>query len=204
MYSVKRLMLLCGCGWGLLAQSVNDLNSLALQAHRYAIREQDAARCAPVPELGLYRIVGTSGGAEDALMQNGVDLQQWALEFQVERPFVPPPGRQDCSGPGRPDDGQQSVTIRCGHGLFTDLAWSPLPVFDCKSMEWAWFTISLEEAVSRLRRQGFTRGFTRLTLMRPLYYRYPDECTYVFKCPLDHAYVGISAETGRMLWTEAF
>jgi hypothetical protein len=40
--------------------------------------------------------------------------------------------------------------------------------------------------------------------MRPLHPRYPDECTFVFKCPLDKQFVGISAQTGKKLWTEPF
>ncbi len=32
----------------------------------------------------------------------------------------------------------------------------------------------------------------------------PDECTFIFKCPLDHQFVGISAQTGKKLWTEPF
>jgi hypothetical protein len=84
------------------------------------------------------------------------------------------------------------------------MVWSPLPVFDCKCLEWVWITVTLDAAVAQLRCQGFIRGFTSMTLMRPLYFRYPDECTYVFKCALDHAYVGISAETGQFLWAEPY
>ena len=88
--------------------------------------------------------------------------------------------------------------------MFTDLAWSPLPIFDCKSLEQVWITLTLDAAIAQLRRQGFTRGFTALTVMRPLHPRLPDECTFVFKCAPDQAFVGISAQTGKWLWTEPF
>jgi hypothetical protein len=98
----------------------------------------------------------------------------------------------------------QSLWVQCNHGEFNCMEWSPLPIFDCKSLEWTWIAISLDEAVAQLNRQGFTRGFSSLTLQRPLNPRFPDEATFVFKCPADHAFVGLSALTGQKLWTEAF
>ena len=93
-----------------------------------------------------------------------------------------------------------SLLVCLGCALF----WSPLPIFDRKSLEQAWITLTLDAAIGQLRRQGFTRGFTSLTVMRPLHPRISDECTFVFKCPPDQAFVGISAQTGKWLWTEAF
>ena len=182
----------CASAWP-LAASVNDLNSLILQADRYAAHE--AAGRKPIPRLSLFRIVGSAGpGAE--FMDKAVDLQQWTLTYQIDPVDAPPPA------PG--GDRLQSVSIHCAGGFFKEMIWSPFPIFDCKCMEWVWIAISLDEAVARLNGLGFTRGFTSLTLLRPLHPGLSDECTFVFKCPADGFYVGISAQTGQELWREAF
>jgi hypothetical protein len=128
-------------------------------------------------------------------MHSAADLQQWTLIYQID------PG----GGPAtRPCDHPQSASILCARGLFTTVQWSPLPVFDAKILQWAWFALSLEDAIAQLNSQGYTQGFTTVTLERPMHPGVSDECTYVFKCPLDRAFVGISAQTGEKLWTEAF
>jgi len=193
MFALVRFSCLVGLGWGLFAQSVNDLNSLVLQADRFASRQM--APC-HAKTLDLFRIIGTSGQGPENLMEKGVDLGQWTLMYQAGGVAGPPPGP-----PGGP---WQSVSIHCQHGMFTDLAWSPLPIFDCKTLEPVWITLTLDAAIDQLRRQGFSRGFSSLTLMRPLHPRLPDECTFVFKCPPEEAFVGISAQTGKWLWTEPF
>jgi hypothetical protein len=175
-----------------MAQTTGDLNSLVLQASRYIAFE--TAGQAQNPQLALYRIIGTSGGSEESLMQGGVDIQLWTLVYQVEPAQAPPPLQ--------PAGIALSASVRCIRGMFNALVWSPLPVFDAKSLQWAWIAISLDDAIAELKSRGFTRGFSNLTVMRPMHPHYSDECTFVFKCPLDHAYVGISAQTGRGLWTE--
>ena len=183
---------LCASG-GLRASPVNDLNSLILQADRYAGHE--TAGQSPPPRLSLFRIVGTAGPGGE-LMEKAVELQQWNLTYQINP--------EDAPVPPSPLDRMQSLSIHCIRGYFKEVVWSPFPIFDCKCLEWVWITISLDEAVARLNRLGFTRGFTSLTVMRPLHPGLPDECTFVFKCPRDCFYVGISAQTGQELWREAF
>jgi len=170
MFALVRFSCLVGLGWGLFAQSVNDLNSLVLQADRFASRQM--APC-HAKTLDLFRIIGTSGQGPENLMEKGVDLGQWTLMYQAGGVAGPPPG-------------------------------PPLPIFDCKTLEPVWITLTLDAAIDQLRRQGFSRGFSSLTLMRPLHPRLPDECTFVFKCPPEEAFVGISAQTGKWLWTEPF
>jgi len=188
---IRLVPILCAAS-GLMAQASCDLNSLVLQASRY-IAHETAGQAHP-QDLTLFRIIGT-GDAGEAPMFKGGDLQVWTLIYQI-----------DPDGPQPPQGGQaaQSVSVRCSHGLFNTLIWSPLPVFDAKSLQWAWFALSLDDAIVRLERIGHTRGFTSVTLMRPMHPRYPDECTFVFKCLPEHAYVGISAQTGLELWTEPF
>jgi len=193
MTTLRLIPILCATS-GLMAQAMGDLNSLAIQAGRYIAFE--TAGQAFHPQLTLFRIIGTSGGEVESTLQKGADIQLWTLIYQIDPSGSPPPPRGD--------DAPQSVSVQCSHGLFNALVWSPLPVFDAKSLQWAWFAISLDEAIAELRRRGFTRGFSNLTVMRPMHPHTSDECTFVFECPLDRAYVGVSAQTGRTLWTEPF
>jgi hypothetical protein len=179
---------------GLVVQAMSDLNSLVLQAGRFAAHQTAPQTLAP--ELTLFRIIGGSGKGEATVMRSGTDIQQWTLEYQVDWPAGPPPPTALASS--------QSVSIPCSGGMFQDMQWSPFPVFDAKSIQWVWLAVSLDDAIAQLNNLGYTRGFSSLTVFRPLHPRYPDECTYVFKCPLDHLFVGISAQTGKKLWTEAF
>lgn len=190
--SLRFLSMVC-LGCGLLAQDVSDLNSLVLMADRFATRELAPAARRP---LDLYRIVGSSGKAPDALMLKAVDVGEWTLMYQPMGLQGPPP-----LPPGDPG---QSVNVHCLNGMFTRVEWSPLPIFDCKVMQGAWITVSLDAAIQELGNHGHGRGFTALTLMRPLHPRIPGECTFIFKCVPDQAFVGISAQTGKLLWTEPF
>jgi hypothetical protein len=194
MYSAFRLATILCATSGLMAQAMSDLNSLVLQASRYA-DHLSAGQTQP-PELTLFRIIGNSGGEEDAVMRSGVDIQKWTLVYQVDWAAGPAPRAGALLA--------QSVSIPCVSGAFQAMQWSSLPVFDAKSIQWVWLALSLDEAIAQLNRLGYTRGFGSLTIMRPLHPRYPDECTFVFKCPLDHLFVGISAQTGKKLWTEPF
>jgi len=194
MPSAFRLATILCATSGLMAQAMSDLNSLVLQAGRYA-DHQYAGQAQP-PELTLFRIIGDSGSGGETIMRSGVDIQQWTLVYQVDWPAAPPPRVGGLLA--------QSVTIPCVSGAFQAMRWSTLPVFDAKSIQWVWLAVSLDDAIAQLNRLGYTRGFASLTIMRPLHPRYPDECTFVFKCPLDHQFVGISAQTGKKLWTEPF
>ena len=170
----------------LLAQGTGDLNSLVLQAGRYA--DFATAGQASRPVLTLYRIIGGSGDGANPVMRAGVDLQQWTLVYQVEGP--PPPAAGEAA---------QSLSVQCTRGMFNGLQWSQLPVFDARSLQWAWIAVSLDDAIAQLNRLGCTRGFSSLTVMRPLHPRFPDETTFIFKCEADRLFVGISAQTGRKL-----
>jgi hypothetical protein len=181
-----------------MAQAMSDLNALVLQAGRYAAHESAAQ--GPHQQLELFRIIGGSGGEPGSLMHKAVDVQMWTLIYQID------PADATAGAPAglQPGDISQSVSVQCVRGLFNAMVWSPLPVFDAKSLQWAWFALSLDDAVAQLNREGYTRGFSSVTLVRPMHPHISDECTFVFRCPPDHAYVGISAETGEKLWTESF
>ena len=189
---LRLIPLLCAAS-GLMAHVTGDLNSLVLQASRFVAHE--TAGPSQHRDLTLFRIIGTGGDGETP-MHGVADLQVWTLIYQVSSAEAPPPGRSDQDA--------QSLWVQCSHGLFSSMIWSPLPVFDAKSLQWAWFALNLDDAVAKLEGLGHSRGFTSVTLMRPMHPRYSDECTFVFKCQSDHAYVGISAQTGNELWTEPF
>jgi hypothetical protein len=192
MTSPLRILLLACLGCGLPAQAVNDLNSLVLQADRFIGRNLEPAARKP---LSLFRLYGTRGSDSEAPMTKAVDIGAWSLVYQAGGALLGPPLP--------PGDSGRSVNVRFEKGLFTRAEWSPLPVFDCRSLEGAWFTVSLDAAIQELRRSGHAKGFDSLAVMRPLHPRYPDECTFVFKCISDRAFVGISARTGKVLWTES-
>jgi hypothetical protein len=177
-----------------MAETMSDLNSLVIQASRYTAHQAQGRKAHP--ELTLFRIIGTAGGPTESLMQDGLGIQQWTLIYQIDPADFPPPLR--------PGDDLHSVSVQCRSGLFNAMVWSPLPVFDAKSLQWAWIAISPEDAIAELRRLGHTHGFTSLTIERPMHPRFPDECTFVFKCPTDQVVVGVSAQTGRELWTAPF
>jgi len=172
MFSTARLIpALCVCS-GLMAQAMSDLNSLVIQSSRYIAKQTEGQ---PVhPDLNLFRIIGASGGAE-TLMHAGTDVQMWTLIYQIDPAGAPVPPMKDQAF--------QSLSVQCNYGLFNAMLGSPLPVFDAKSLQWAWFAVSLDEAIDELKGLGFTRGFANVTVMRPMHPRYPDECTFIFKCP---------------------
>jgi hypothetical protein len=193
MFRTARLIPALCVSSGLTAQAMSDLNSLVIQSSRYIARQTEGQ---PVhQDLTLFRVIG-AGSGEETLMHAGRDIQTWTLIYQIDPAGVPVP----------PQKGQafQSLSVQCNDGLFNALLWSPLPVFDAKSLQWAWFAVSLDEAIDERKGLGYNRGFANVTLMRPMHPRYSDESTFVFKCPPDKVYVGISAQTGKKLWTEPF
>jgi hypothetical protein len=194
MHSLLRYLAILWTATGLMAQTVSDLNSLVLQGDRYAAHAMADRK--PRRSLSLFRIIGAGARPHPCLMEKSTDLQEWTLIYQIDPDNGP--------APGPVDDGQQSVALHCCRGFFQDMVWSPLPVFDCRSLECIWITLTLDGAISQLNQGGHTRGFSTLTIIRPLHPHYPDECTFIFKCDPERLYVGISAQTGQELWTEPF
>jgi hypothetical protein len=178
----------------LLAHSVNDLNSLVLQADRFAATEM--ANQGDPEALELFLIHGTSALQEGGAMGKGVEVQTWVLTYRILSP--------ERTAPHHGGVRQYSLRVTCQGGVFKGIAWLSVPVMDYKPLEWIWITIPLEDAIQKLNDAGFHKGFTRVTLMRSLFPKYPDTCTYVFRCPGDSATVGISAQTGELLWTETW
>lgn len=179
---------------GLLAQTVGDLNALALLADRYTAQVMTSQ--GDQREINLFKINGRSLAQPGALMRRGVDVQNWTFIYRILDPAGPDSSRTELP--------QRSVYVHCDRGEFTALDWSPVPVMDCRSLESRWIGISLDEAIRRLNDSGFSGGFSGVTLMRPMHPSYPDLCTYVFNCPTEHANVGISALTGEVLWSEVW
>jgi hypothetical protein len=174
----------------MLGQGVGDLNSLLLQGERYSVHVLAAqGRNRP---LELFKLTGRSLGPPEDLMHTGADIQNWTLIYRV--------------GSGLVKDGApiRSAYLRCERGEFENLDLSPVPVMDCKSLAWRWVTIPVDEAIHRLVDSGFSRGFSQVTLMRPMHPSYPDQPTYVFNCPIETSNVGISAQTGELLWSETW
>jgi hypothetical protein len=181
-------------GTALLGQTLNDLNSLVLQADRFATYTMDAK--GERTDLKLSKINGTSGGPPGTLMHRAMDVQDWTFLYRVTHP--------DQTAPSHGGAPQRSVTVHFAQGQFLELEWLQAPVMDCKSLEWRWMALSLDQAIGVLNRQGFQSGFSHLTLMRPLYGYHSDEFTYVFNCPQEQAVVGVSAVTGQVLWTDRY
>jgi len=188
------LITLLWAGTALLGQTVNDLNSLVLQADRFAAYTMDAK--GERTDLNLFKIIGASGGPPGTLMHRAMDVQDWTFLYRVTHP--------DQTAPTHGGALQRSVTVHFAQGQFTELKWLQAPVMDCKSLEWRWIALSLDQAIGVLNRQGFQGGFSHLTLMRPLYAYHSDEFTYVFNCPLEKTVVGVSAVTGQVLWTDPY
>ena len=105
MFPLARFGSLVCLGCGLFAQAVNDLNSLVLEADRFASRQMAPAHART---LDLYRIIGTGGADPETLLEKGVDLDHWTLMYEA----LPREG----SAPGPPGGPWQTVNIQCRKG----------------------------------------------------------------------------------------
>ena len=178
----------------LRAQAVNDLNSLILQADRFATAAM-AAQGDPEP-MALYLIRGSNGTQPGGLMDKAVHVQRWVLTYRLLTP--------ERTAPHHGGVIQRSLQVVCEGGFFQPIVWLTVPVMDYKSLEQLWITVPLAEAIHKLNDSNFNGGFASVTIMRSLNPRYPDNCTYEFNCPVEKATVGISAQTGALLWSDTW
>ena len=182
---------LCASG-ALFAQTMGDLNGLTQAAGHYVSHGMAAGR--DTQPLELTRIIGDAGD-QATLVTKGVQLTHWTFQYRVVQP-----GALDASGM----EPHRQVRAQCHRGIFDDFQYSAALVTDAKSLEFAWIAVSLDDAITQLGMHGFTQGFSRVTLMRPMNPRMPDEYVYVFDCPSDKAVVGISTQTGALMWSERY
>lgn len=178
----------------LSAQSFNDLNGLASAASHFVSSGMAASRD-PQP-LGLHKIVGNyDDKAPNTLMNRASDVQHWTFLYKIQVG----PGPQAPAGPPHP-----AVTAECSRGVFHDFHYSDKPVQGLKGLDNTWIATSLENAIANLNANGYVRGFTAVSIMRPDMPNWSDELVYVFKCPWERRDVAISCQTGAMVWTYGY
>ena len=188
--------ILCS-GVALCAQSLGDLNGLTQAAAHYCSHGMAAERD---PEsLALYRIIGDQGGVSASLMTKGVDVVHWSFQYKL-LPVGANPGPNDELPAA--DGARQGVTAECDRGIFAHFQYTSALVTDARSLEYTWIAISLDDALAQVKAHGYSGKFNRVTLMRPMNPRIPDEYVYIFECPADNARVAISTQTGDLMWTE--
>jgi len=185
------LPVLCA-GGTLFAQTMGDLNGLTQAASHYVSHGMAAGR--DTQPLELTRIFGDTGDSA-TLITKGVQIIHWTFQYRV----VQTPGL-DTLG----EEPHRQVLAQCHRGIFDDFQYSQALVTDAKSLEFAWIAVSLDDAITQLGKHGFTKGFAKVTLMRPMNPTLPDEYVYVFDCPGDKAIVAISTQTGALMWTERY
>jgi hypothetical protein len=183
------LAALCATGT-LLAQTVGDLNGLTQAAAKYV--SHGLAGNHDGSTLELYRVIGNCDSPEPALLGRGIDVTHWAFQYKVV-PFRP----------GAEAAPHLQVVADCNRGIFGNFGYSDAMVTDARSIEFTWVAISLDEAITQLKKHGYTKGFKKVTLMRPMNPNFPDEYVYIFECPADGKNVAISTQTGVLSWTEA-
>jgi len=181
---------LCAAGT-LSAQSLGDLNGLISSANRY-VHTGLAATPHPMP-LELCKVSGDNGGKDEVLMNRSVDVVHWQFQYRVDV-------TSQIATPKPP----HSVLAECNRGVFGGFKYSPALITDVKTLENTWVGISLEDAIDQLKATGYVRGFSRVTLARPVNPAVPDEMVYVFDCPWERTQVAISTQTGELTWRASY
>jgi hypothetical protein len=183
------------------AQGINDVNGLVSAANHYVSSGMAASRD-PQP-LGLYKLLGNySDQAPNTLMGKASDVLHWTFLYKIDTTGQESLGPGDC--PTAPAKPHVAVTAECTKGVFHDFHYSDKPVTGLKSLENTWLAVNLDAAVATLNANGYVRGFTSVSVERPDLANWPDDLVYVFNCPYERRQVGISCQTGALLWTYAF
>jgi hypothetical protein len=139
--------------------------------------------------FSLCKVTGTSADSPWTPMQRADEVQNWKFVYRLgEEPALR----------GR------SLFVLYADGQFQEARKSCVPVMGSRAMDKTRVAVSLEEAIQKLNQAGFTSGFTEVSLFRPMHPAYPDEPTFVFYCQDGKTNVGISAQTGALLWKEVF
>jgi hypothetical protein len=195
MSSTKWFIPLVCAGTSLLAQT-NDLNGLVSAASHYVSSGLAAAR---VPEtLGLSKISGDySTQYPGAVMSKASDVQHWTFLYKVNKSA--PPTLDGLADPAPKE--HVAVTAECTTGVFNNFKFSDQPVTGVKSLEFIWVAQSLDSAIANLNANGYVRGFSKVSIVRPDAANWSDELVYVFNCPFERREVAISAQTGALTWT---
>ena len=186
------LPIICSSG-ALFAQSLGDLNGLIAGASHFVSRGM-AGTHDPQP-LEICKIIGENGGQPDLLMTRSVDVVHWNFLYRIDN--VKATGEEENAPAPKP---HRSVSVECNRGVFGNFKYSPSLITGVKSLESTWIGISLGDAIAQLNNTGYIRGFSKVTLMRPLNPAVPDEYVYVFDCPWERTQVAISTQTGDLSW----
>lgn len=206
MYSKKWLLPILAAGGSLMAQSMGDLNGLASTAARFL--SHGLAGTQGRPTLALCKMKGDNGPNPALLMTRGIDVVHWTFLYRAE-PTPATGADSPAAGANTSDEDaivlpKNSVTVQSKRGIFGDFQYSPAKVLDAKPVEYAWIAISLDDAIRQLNYNGYARGFSTVTLVRPADNKYPDEYVYVFDCPWERTRVALSSQTGALTWTERY
>jgi hypothetical protein len=207
-------------GTVLAAQTVNDLNGLVSAAGKYASSGMASSR--DPQALGLHKIVGNyDDKTPNALLTRASEVQHWTFLYKIQPampgphpasdldavpcppqgPTAPPPTPAPTAPAPKP---HVAVTTQCTKGVFHAFRYSDKPVSGLKSLDNTWLAVSLDSAVASLNANGYVRGFTTVSIMRPDLPNWPDDLVYVFKCPWERRDVAISCQTGALAWTYGF
>ena len=189
------LPIICSSG-ALFAQTLGDLNGLVQGASHY-VSQGMAGTHNPRP-LEMCKIVGQNGGQPEVLMSRSVDVIHWNFLYRIKDGALNAAEENDAA-PKAPTP-HRSVIIECNRGIFGGFKYSPTPIAGVKSLENTWIGVSLGDAIGQLNAAGYFRGFSKVTLMRPLNPALPDEYVYIFDCPWERTQVAISTQTGALSW----
>ena len=185
------LPILCSSG-ALFAQTLGDLNGLIAGASHYVSRGM-AGTHDPKP-LEICKIIGENGGQPEVLMTRSVDVVHWNFLYRIDV-------RQGAAGEEEATPKpHHSVSVECNRGVYGNFKYSPAMITGVKSLENTWIGVSLGDAIEQLNNLGYVRGFSKVTLARPLNPALPDEYVYVFNCPWERTEVAISTQTGALTW----
>ena len=179
----------------LMAQTLGDLNGLTSTASRYVNHGLGGTHGRMAPEL--CKINGDNGGNDSILMTRSTDVVHWTFRYQLGASVT------EEQAPDKLPE-HNSLTVQSKRGIFGDFKYSPDKVMDAKSVEYAWIGISLGDAIRQLNYNGYSRGFSAVTLMRPADPKMPDEYVYVFTCPWERTRVAVSTQTGALTWVAQY
>ena len=197
----------------LAAQSVNDLNGLVSAAGKFVTSGMAASR--DPQSLGLFKMVGNyDDKITNVLLTKASQVQHWTFLYEIHS-GMPGPGldgadkapQPPAAPPAFPEQAPKphvAVTAECSKGVFHDFHYSNKPVLGLKSLDNTWMAVSLDSAVASLNANGYVRGFTAVSVMRPDMPNWSDELVYVFSCPWERRDVAISCQTGALVWTYGY
>jgi hypothetical protein len=175
------------------AQAPVDLNSLALAAKTYTSHRLEGPAQAATLDLRLMR--GDNGGDPTTLMATAGDVRRWTVFYDATYPKTET--EEVVERPG-------SASVKCIKGVFSSYQTAKHPIPGVKTMESAWLAVSLDGAIAQLNANGYSRGFSEVSVKRIDQPNITDEPAYVFTCPWERTKVAISCTTGNFIWYQMF